>query len=262
MRILPLFGSVALLALGVLAEGAGAQSLRGSPASVDRMYGQAREHDLTFFRTGRGVREAASSGTLVRMSGNEDYRLTGVTYPYALPATRTFVQRLSAQYRDFCGERLVITSAARPRSVRLFNSAGDKSVHAAGMAVDIRKPGKTRCLRWLRETLLHVEGRGAIEATEEFRPPHFHVAVFPTQYLRYVGRAPDAKPQVSSRSRARTAARETSSSRGATRYRVRRGDSLWAIARRHGTSVERLKAANDLRSSRVVAGQTLVIPTR
>lgn len=266
MRILPLFGCAAL-ALGVWAGDAGAQSLRGSPASVDRMYSQAREHDLTFFRTARGVREAASSGELVRLSGNADYRLTGVTYPYALRTTRTFVQRLAAQYRDFCGERLVITSAARPRSLRLFNSAGDKSVHAAGMAIDIRKPGKARCLRWLRETLLHVEGQGAIEATEEFRPPHFHVAVFPSQYLRYVGRSPDEKPQVTTRGRARTAARgetrATSSSRGGgTRYRVRRGDSLWTIARRHGTSVDRLKEANDLRSSRVVAGQTIVIPAR
>ncbi len=45
-------------------------------------------------------------------------------------------------------------------------------------------------------------------------------------------------------------------------YRVRSGDSLWTIARRHRVSVERLQAANDLRGSRVKPGQTLTIPAR
>jgi LysM repeat protein len=42
---------------------------------------------------------------------------------------------------------------------------------------------------------------------------------------------------------------------------VRRGDTLWTIARRHGTSVEELKAANQLRNPDIRAGQRLVIPT-
>jgi LysM repeat protein len=42
---------------------------------------------------------------------------------------------------------------------------------------------------------------------------------------------------------------------------VRSGDSLWTIARRHGVSVDRLKAANDLKGSRLAVGQTLVIPS-
>jgi LysM domain/Family of unknown function (DUF5715) len=235
-------------ALG-LAGAAEAQSLRGSRASVDRMYRQAHNHDLTFFRSSRGVRAAAGEGDLVRLSGNDDYRLANVNYPYALSTTRTFVQRLAAQYREACGERLVVTSAIRPTSYRLWNAA-DKSVHPAGMAVDIRKPTRRSCLSWLRQTLLHVEGEGAIEATEEHRPPHFHVAVFPSQYLAYIGQKPDTRP-------ARSRAEET---RRVATYRVRRGDSLWAIARRHGTSVERIKEANDMRSSRVVAGQTIKIP--
>lgn len=164
------------LALGLAAGDAGAQSLRGSRASVDRMYDQARDHDLTFFRTGRGVRSAARDGDLVRMSGNENYRLHAVNYPYALETTRTFVQRLASQYRDACGERLVVTSGVRPTSYRLFNSV-DKSVHPTGMAVDIRKPARRSCLEWLRSTLLHLERQGAVEATEEFRPPHFHIVV-------------------------------------------------------------------------------------
>jgi membrane-bound lytic murein transglycosylase D len=45
-------------------------------------------------------------------------------------------------------------------------------------------------------------------------------------------------------------------------YRIRRGDSLLAIARRHGVSVDDIRAANDLRGNRIVAGRTLKIPGR
>jgi LysM repeat protein len=43
---------------------------------------------------------------------------------------------------------------------------------------------------------------------------------------------------------------------------VRQGDSLWEIARRNDTTVDRLRAANDMRSNRIVPGQILIIPTR
>jgi membrane-bound lytic murein transglycosylase D len=43
-------------------------------------------------------------------------------------------------------------------------------------------------------------------------------------------------------------------------YRVRRGDSLLAIARAHGVSVNSLRQENRLRSDRIVAGHTLRIP--
>jgi nucleoid-associated protein YgaU len=254
-RILRLTARLVLpAALALCAAPAAAQSLRGSPASIDRMYNHARSNDITFYRTGTGVRSAARDGELVRMSGNDDYRLAGVSYPYALAATRTFVQRLGAQYREVCGEKLVITSGVRPTTLRLANST-DRSVHPTGMAVDIRKPRGGRCLSWLRETLMHLEREGVIEATEERRPPHFHVAVFPSPYRRYVGGA----------SEARTASRgeSSSSSRSSrTTYRVRNGDSLWEIARRHDTTVDRLRSANDMRSNRIVAGQVLIIPAR
>lgn len=248
---------VLLAALGAGAAPAGAQSLRGSRASIDRMYQQARNHDLTFYRTGTGVRGAARDGDLVRLSGNEHYRLSGVSYPYALPSARMFVQRLGAQYHARCGERLVITSAARPTSLRLVNSA-DRSVHPTGMAIDIRKPRGRACLSWLRQTLLSLETQGVIEATEEHRPPHFHVAIFPTQYRRYVNNADggddDDRPT-------RVASGGGSSSRSTrSTYRVRQGDSLWEIARRNDTTVDRLRAANDMRSNRIVPGQILIIP--
>jgi membrane-bound lytic murein transglycosylase D len=45
-------------------------------------------------------------------------------------------------------------------------------------------------------------------------------------------------------------------------YRVRAGDSLLAIARRHGVTVAEIQRANQLRGTRILAGQTLDIPTR
>jgi membrane-bound lytic murein transglycosylase D len=46
------------------------------------------------------------------------------------------------------------------------------------------------------------------------------------------------------------------------RIRVRSGDSLSVLARRHDTSVEALKQANGLRGDRLIAGQTLALPGR
>lgn len=241
-----------------------AQSLRGSRATVNRVYGHAIVNDITFYRTPVAVRVAASRGKLVPLGGNSDYRVHGVNYPYVLPATRTFIARFSKQYRAVCNEKLVVTSGVRPSSFRLANSV-DKSVHPTGMAVDLRKPSRRHCLAWVRKTLLHLEAQGAIEGTEERRPPHFHVVIFPGPYTRYAASGGRSVGTASTPSRARPSARERSASRpsaGRSSYRVRRGDSLWTIARRHGISVERLKAANGLRTSKVRPGQRLVIPAR
>jgi LysM domain-containing protein/uncharacterized protein DUF5715 len=259
MRITRTLGPAALAAtLAVSAGRADAQTLHGSRGSVERMYGQARKQDLTFYRSGRGVRSAAAEGDLVRLRGNDDYRVADASYPYALPTTRTFVQRLAAQYRDACGEKLVVTSATRPRSLRLRNSVAE-SVHPSGMAVDLRKPSRGRCLRWLRQTLLDVEGEGAIDATEEHHPPHFHVAVFPQQYRRYVARKSGDTGERHASSGRRGSGEGASPRRT---YTVREGDSLWTIARRHGVTVARIREANGMSSSRLSIGQKIVIPAR
>ena len=260
MRLHPILLALPLLAGAVLhALPAEAQTLRGSRATVDRTYRKAHDHDLTFFRNAGGVRSAVSRGDLVRLKGNADFRIHQVTYPYVLPTTVTFVRRLAEQYRDHCGEKMVVTSAVRPRSFRLINSV-DKSVHPTGMAIDIRKPARARCAGWLRETLLSLEGSGVLDATEERNPPHFHVAVFPEPYLAYLGRRPDSAPASSGASR--KSARSSSAGEGEPKtHRVKRGDTLSGIAERHGTSVARIKGANSLRSSRIQPGQVLRIPS-
>jgi nucleoid-associated protein YgaU len=249
--------SIASVLLLLVCRPADGQTLRGSPASVDRIHAQAVSHGLRFFATGNQIQEAYRAGHLVRLGGNADYTLASVSYPYLLPAAHTFVVRLAAQYRAACGERLVVTSATRPRSMRLANSV-DKSVHPTGMAVDLRRPANTRCLTWLRNTLLALEATGVLEAVEERNPPHFHVAVFPRPYQQYVlGRS--GGQQLASGTALMT--RAPTPTRAETRtYQVRRGDSLWTIARRNNVTVEQLQAANNLRSSRILAGQVLLIP--
>jgi hypothetical protein len=236
------FAAFAFAVAGLLApQPLLAQSLRGSTNSVDRMYAHAVNNGIYFYKTGDGIRKAGSEGRFVRLGGNSNYATSGVSYPYVRPETRTFVQRLGAQYRAACGERLIVTSASRPKSMRLLNGVR-KSVHPTGMALDLRKSNRTSCRNWLRRTLISLERSGVLEATEENSPPHFHVAVFPAPYARYV------------------AARGGPSFASAGNYKVRSGDSLWAIARRNDTTVDRLKQINGLSSSLLRPGQTLKLP--
>ena len=44
------------------------------------------------------------------------------------------------------------------------------------------------------------------------------------------------------------------------RHTVQRGESLWIIARRHGTTVDTLTRANGLRSTELRAGQVIEVP--
>jgi Family of unknown function (DUF5715) len=176
--------AAALIAVSLVAlpEPAAAQSLRGSHASVSLMYRRAVRGGFDFYETTSDVKRAVVRGQLVRLNGNAHYRLADIGMPYVRPETKAFVLDLAASYHRACGKPLVITSATRPISRRLANSS-ELSVHPTGTAIDLRKPAG-RCRTWLRRTLLAAERRGAIEATEERHPPHFHVAVLPSRYER------------------------------------------------------------------------------
>ena len=94
-----------------------AQSLGGSKASMDRQNQQARAHDFTFLRDGNQVRTFANSGLLVRLTGDDNYQLAGVSYPYARPEVKLFVERLSSQYANW-GQRVGVAVVAVPRRLR------------------------------------------------------------------------------------------------------------------------------------------------
>jgi hypothetical protein len=81
------------------------------------------------------------------------------------------------------------------------------------------------------------------------------VALFPKPYYDYVTRILDESPRLAERA-------SVTLDDAMIDYTVRRGDSLWTIARRHGISVDRLRAENALRGNRIMAGQTLKVPTQ
>ena len=238
---------VAVLISGILATVPGlaaGQSLRGSAASLDRQVGQAGSHDFTYLSGPAELRRFVSAGLLVPVRSTRNFRLANVSFPYARPEAKLFIERLAAQYRRACGERMVVTSLTRPMSHQPGN-ASDRSVHPTGMAIDLRRPAG-RCRRWLEETLLSLETQAELEATRERNPPHYHVAVFPEPYAAHVDRLV-GRPDGPGLERV---------------YVVRRGDTLSEIASRHGTSAGALRRANGLVSPRIYPGQTLRVPAQ
>ena len=244
---------------------AGGQSLRGSSVSLSRQNSAAKAHDFSYLDTSNDVRRFVASGYLVRVSSNADLMLSsGVSFPYARPEVKLFAERLARQYRSACGEKLVVTSLTRPWS-RQPSNGSSRSVHPTGMALDLRKSSKGSCQRWLERTLLSLEGSGVLEATRERRPPHYHVAVFPRPYRQHVAMVTNGKqPSTIAQGTVRTASvlpvPSFASERSTAQYRVHRGDTLWDIARKHGTTVEQLKELNRLRSARIAAGQVIMVP--
>jgi LysM repeat protein len=276
IKVIAIAGVFVLASLAPLS----AQTLKGSHATMRRQNTIAQKHDYTFMRTSADVARFVDAGLLVPVQSSSTIKLSeNIGFPVARPQVRTFVQRLARQYKNACGERLVITSLTRPLSRQPWN-ASDLSVHPAGMAVDMRVSERRSCRRWLTNTLVDLEQRGVIDATRERYPAHFHIAVFPSSYANYVaGLDAASKPAVKS-----VAVKSTSTDKppvatppmtyasmipfpsstpsAVARHKVRAGESLWSIAQQHGVSVTALKSANDLRGARIRAGQVLTIPNQ
>jgi LysM repeat protein len=250
-----------------------AQSLLGSRESLLRQNDEARDHDFTYLRTSADVRDFARRGLLVRVPGNGDYVIESdeVSFPYARPEVKLFVERLAEQYRDACGEKLVVTSLTRPITRQPWN-ASTLSVHPTGMAADLRRSGSSSCRAWLEDTLLDLEGKGVLEATKEQYPPHYHVTVFPQPYLRYI--ASDDQPQrqrtvIAAKADADPAPRVSKSSRTsrsrsraslARSKRSSRSRTVLASHHRgssHGKSVKTTKLAKSSKKYKIGRGDSL-----
>lgn len=293
--VLPVLSVLALLflATAVLC----AQSLDGSRESLIRQNLGAQEQGFSYLRTVADVQEFSNLGLLVPIQGNRDFELSDeISFPVARPEVKTFLDWFARQYHANCGEPLVVTSLTRPTS-RQPHNASEISVHPTGIALDLRRSDHYACRLWLEASLLDLEGRGVIEATRERWPAHYHVAVFGPELQKYLGSQPDAPSidvkvaalaQERPATRARqsrvaharyrssyTTERTTSVGRGrgsrrhgrtvhaksSKSYRVGRGDNLWRIAHKNGTSVDVIKRANRLRSnSDIRPGQVLSIP--
>ena len=178
--------SILLLALVTSPIDDDGPQLKGSTLSMRTQHQIAQRNDFTFLRSSRQVREFIAEKRLVKLSGNRHYAVkSGIAFPYARPAVRTFVENLAAEFYVATGERLVVTSLTRPIS-RQPRNASELSVHPAGMAVDLRVPAKASSRRWLEQRLLQLEDMVVLDATKERKPAHYHVAVFPLQYEQYV----------------------------------------------------------------------------
>ncbi|MEZ5333171.1 MAG: DUF5715 family protein [Thermoanaerobaculia bacterium] len=251
-------------ALVLTAPPAGGASLTPTTAAFDRQLAGAEAQGFERARTADDVYSQVEDGDLVRLPGNRDYELKStVSLPYARPELRLFVERLSAQYRPACGDKIVVTSLVRPKNHQPRN-AHPQSVHQLGLAVDMRVSWRSSCRRWLEGTLLQLEGAGVIEASREHYPPHYHVVVFPDRYARYVEELEGERPKLAygpvRPPQGEAAEIVTADGFQGYRYVVQAGDSLWSIAERYGVDLPSLRAANGLPSNTLRPGQTLKVP--
>lgn len=176
--------ALAGVAATVVSHPALASTLHGSHSSMVHQHAVAVNLDYSFVRTPAQLRELVADSALQRVSSTSDLELSGVSYPFARPAVRDFVEWLAAEYHAAMGAPLVVTSLTRPTS-RQPRNASPLSVHPAGMAVDLRIPASASALRWLEHKLLSLEQAGVVDVTREQHPAHLHVAVFPEQYARF-----------------------------------------------------------------------------
>jgi hypothetical protein len=95
--------SCAALLLGILVSRGAGQTLGGSSRSLEIHFAQARAHDFTFLATPAQVERFVKAGYLVRVRRAASLQPQGVSYSYARPQMRLFLQRLSGQCRRACG---------------------------------------------------------------------------------------------------------------------------------------------------------------
>ena len=151
-------------------------ALRGSRPKVQGTFYNTVARGVTFYDGMDEARAAIAAGKFVPLYGDQYYATYRMTLAYATPEARTFIETLAPQFVEHCDEMMVVTSALRPKEKSPRNGS-PWTVHPTGIAVDIRKPRNRACWTWLRQRLLDYQAEGIVDATEEFHPPHFHIAV-------------------------------------------------------------------------------------
>jgi LysM repeat protein len=141
------------------------------------------------------------------------------------------------------------STAAEPRSTALPAHAGGfgtgKALAAAVPATYRVKPG---------DTIWGIATRYGLRTADVLALNGLSTSsvIRPGQVIRLVGSAPKAKPAV-----------EAAPKPAAKVYAVKSGDTVWAIAQKHGVSVTAVLTANGLNASSIIyPGQKLRIPGR
>lgn len=187
--------------------------LMGSSSALDEQNRKMREYNLSKIPDNEALRRMVRGGYLIRMPMRTrhyylDEDLSGVakhnvkdpalSRRYARPWVKTFIERLSSQYYMKCSTQMRINSLVRTEEdQRLIPNGSERSPHPTGSAVDIANINMCPSGRaWARRVLADLDRKGYIEATEERRPPHFHVMVYPSykNYVASLAKKPAKKP--------------------------------------------------------------------
>jgi hypothetical protein len=217
-----------VLIITSVCEGAWANMLNGGKQARDEAAAEAIRQGILSAADKAEMLKFINEGRLVPIETGEFFVVEKMEhgYPYVLPETRDFLRRLGVFWLEHCNERLVITSALRPKNSPV-NSI-DNTVHPTGMAVDIRNYHLSRhCRDWVESKKRWFESAGIIQATKEHRHPHYHLVVYPEQFRSFQSGANQVDGAI---------------------YRVRSGDTLGVIAKRFGSSINKLVTLNHLDS--------------
>ncbi len=180
----------AFLFMGISATTLEAQSwLKGNPSVMLEQARKRENLEYDLMKNPAMLKRYVKAGYFVKVTTTKNYVVDKqVSFRYARPGTKLFLDRFGAQYRAACGERPVIVSLTRTLD-RQPRNASKRSVHPAGMSVDFRVPRNFSCLEFMKATFNLLENRvtpRVLQVTREYHPAHFHVAVYPDNYKKYL----------------------------------------------------------------------------
>lgn len=173
--------------------------------------------------------------------------------------TRQYVPRLLAFKEIFRNPR-----AFRVHLRGIPNQAALTSIRV-NKPVDLRKAAATAGLPSDTLTILNsafLHGVTTPRTSNEILLPRRHAGRL-TQVIHRLPAARDVHNKYAYQPRKKKRYKKRYSKKGRYRYvKVRRGDNLYQIARRHGISVKRLKRLNKLRSNKIWPGKRLKVALR
>jgi uncharacterized protein YcbK (DUF882 family) len=168
---------------------ASSASLVGSKESLRKQNEVADQEALQRIRTLAELKDLKSAKVLLPLPESVVDKRLSEEYRWSLPRVSSFLEDLASVLMSNFGREFKVTSAVRTieyqkiLQIRIPNAVpteGERaSSHLTGATVDITKVGMSKKeLQFVRRTLLDLEERNLIEATEEWVQSCFHIMVF------------------------------------------------------------------------------------